>query len=262
MASVLDKEVIKDDKKFLYFLIALLIVNIWFFSSLTKHLAEIGIIYNNIRYRYAQLTHQKYPEEYEFHRNNAVYLVRLNNKIRTKHAVLEMDKSIATAPDYLPQYVVQNLYKDRAYIKLFAGDKKGALDDFILSSDILSTEDNIKVAAILTEQGAFGVARKYCQDVLKADDSLIAGYVCMSHVYEQMGKPKSALKIYNYAIDEKYPNNAKLYVERALLKQRINDYDGYEKDIEKAKKISPNVDIKKSLMSDAINLTKLDLQVQ
>ena len=261
MASVLDRKVIKDDKKFLYFIFALLIINIWFFSAPVKRLAQIGMINNFIRFQYAQLTHQKYPEEYVFHRNNAVYLVRMNNKTRTKHAIIEMDKSISTVPEYVPKGAVQNLYKDRAYIKLFAGDKKGALDDLLLSGD-LSMNDNLKAAALLTEREVYGMARKHCQNILQENDTAIAGYVCMSHVYEHAGRPKSALKIYNYAINTKRPDNPKLYVERALLKQRINDYNGYDEDIAMAKKLSPNIDVEKSLMADAIDLKQLNLLVQ
>ena len=261
MASVLDKKIIKNDKKCMYYLIAVVILCIWFLSSPTKRLAELGMTNNTIRFKYAQLTHQKFPEEYVFHRNNAVYLVKMNSPIRTKHAILEMDKSISTVPDYVPPQLVQGLYKDRAYIKLYAGDKKGALDDLLLSGN-LNINDNLKAASLLTEKEVYGVARKHCQNILKENDNAISGYICMSYVYEKAGKPQSALKIYNYAIDKKKPNNPKLYVERALLKQRTNDFIGYNEDIAIAKNLSPNIDTKISMMEEVIHPTSINLIAQ
>lgn len=261
MASILDRKVINDDKKSMFFLIAIAILCVWFLSAPAKRLAELGMLNNQVRFRYAQLTHQKFPEEYVFHRNNAVFLVQMNNPIRTKHAIMEMDKSISTVPDYVPSNIVQGLYKDRAYIKLFAGDKKGALDDLLLSGD-LNINDNLKVASLLTEREVYGLAKKHCHNILKENDTAISGYICLSYVYEKSGRPQSALRIYNYAIDKKRPNNPKLYVERALLKQRINDFNGYNEDIAIAKNLSPSIDTKLSMMEDAIHPMSVNLVAQ
>lgn len=261
MASILDKKVIKDDKNCLYFLIILIIINVWFFTAPAKRVTEMSLIANNIKYHFAQMTHDNTFEEYLYHRNNATYLVKLNNKQRTKHAIIEMDKAISTVPDYVSSGVIQSLYRDRAYVKLYAGDKKGALDDFLLAGD-LNMVDNLKIAVLLTERSAFGLAAKHCQNILKEDRGAISGYICLSYVYEKAGKQSSALKIYNYAIATKKPANPKLYVERALFKKRINDIKGYNEDIAIAKNIAPNVDITTSITTEAINPKNLTFVVQ
>ena len=174
---------------------------------------------------------------------------------------MEMNKAISSVPDYLSEDVIKGLYRDRAYIKLYSGDKKGALDDFLLSGE-LSIADDLKVAALLLERDAYAMAVKYCNNILKENNAAVAGYVCLSHVYERAGRPASALKIYDYAIENKKPNNPKLYVERALFKQRINDFAGYDDDINVAKGLLPNVDIEHSLMEEAVNPKTLMVAVQ
>jgi len=261
MASVLDKKVIKDDKKFVYFIILIVLINVWFFSAPTKRMAYIEMFFNNIRYQQAKASHDSSYEEYMYHRNNAIYLIKLKNSRRTLHAIKEMDKAIATVPDYVTPSVVQNLYRDRGYIKLYAGDKKGALEDLLLSGD-LNMNDNLKVAVILTDHQAYGMARKYCQNILQENNTAILGYVCLSYVYERAGKTNSARKIYDYAIENKKPSNPKLYVERALFKQRINDFKGFDEDIAIAKKLSPSINIKTSMIEEAVKPTDINLSVQ
>ena len=57
MSALLDKEVIKDDRKFVYCLVVLVIFSIWFFSAPTKRMAGISLLCNNIKYKYAVMTH-------------------------------------------------------------------------------------------------------------------------------------------------------------------------------------------------------------
>lgn len=261
MASLLDKKIVNDDRKFSVMLIILLMFVVWFFSNLERRDIQIKMICNSVRYYYAKITNDNSYSEYIYHRNKAVYLAKLNSPRRVKHAIIEMDKAVAVVPDYVSESVLKGLYRDRAYIKLYAGDKKGALHDFLLSGELNLTDD-LKVAILLTECEAYGMAVKYCNEILKENNTAVTGYVCLSHVYEQAGKPASALKIYNYAIENKKPGNPKLYVERALLKKRINDLNGYDEDITLAKGLSPNINVECSLMEEAINPKWLLLSVQ
>ena len=261
MASVLDKKVVKDDRKFLGFMIFLIIVNIWFFTAPSRRMTQIGLLCNSIKYKQAQLSNDNSLQEYMYHRNNAAYLVKLNNKRRTLHAIKEMDMAINTVPEYVSPEVVQGLYKDRAYIKLFAGDKKGALDDLLLSGN-LDINDNMKAAALLIDRQAYSLARKHCMNIINENNAAIAGYVCLSRVYEQAGKLNSARKIYDYAIETKKPANPKLYAERALFRHRTNDFKGYDEDVAIAKKLSSSVNLEISMMEDAINPKEINLVLQ
>ena len=179
----------------------------------------------------------------------------------SKGILKEMDMAINTVPEYVSPEVVQGLYKDRAYIKLFAGDKKGALDDLLLSGN-LDINDNMKAAALLIDRQAYSLARKHCMNIINENNAAIAGYVCLSRVYEQAGKLNSARKIYDYAIETKKPANPKLYAERALFRHRTNDFKGYDEDVAIAKKLSSSVNLEISMMEDAINPKEINLVLQ
>ncbi len=206
----------------------------------------------------SRLTNNTDATEYLFHRNNAVYLAKMYpNK---KKALDEMNKAIQTFPSYFSDSELKSLYKDRAEIRLMAGDYKGALSDFMNSGDI-QFNDNLKVAMLFKEQGNYREAMSFCNRILEADSTAFAGFACLSDLYSSIGRYDIAIKVWNLSIDRR-SNNPKAYVERARVKKKNGDIIGYNQDIAKAKEFSPIIDIDESITNNALHPKMLMLTIK
>ena len=67
MASILDKKIINDDRKFLIMLVVLGIFVLWFFSSIDRRSLQVKMISNNIRYYSAKFLNNASYQEYLYH---------------------------------------------------------------------------------------------------------------------------------------------------------------------------------------------------
>ena len=213
---------------------------------------------NNIMYQVSKITNSVRVPEYIHMRNNAVFMANLHPK-QSRLSLNEINRAIAAVPDYVPNTEVAKLYKDRAYIKLYYGDKRGALEDYLLSND-LDLNDNFRVAILLSEKGQYKMATDRCKSILANNSQAFIGYACLSHVYEAAGRADVALRLYNMAVERK-PGSARAYKERAQLKMRMGDMSGYTDDLNKAKQMSPNIDKEPSLVDDAVSPKKCALAV-
>ena len=258
MASILDKKVVKDDKKFLIGLISTFLFVMWLFSPFGNRFAQLAFWADSFSYMCSKLMNTGRVPDYVHYRNRAIYLAKIYPR-NSKRSLEEMDKSIEAGTKYLDENKMSILYSDRAQIKLYYGDKKGALQDF-LTAEHLSITDDLKTAVLLTEKGQYPMAVEYCKDILSESPGAFAGYACLSHVYEAAGRPDVAIKLYDLAADKK-PNSAIVYMERARLKQRLNNIDGYNQDKETAKKLSPNAETEMSIIDEAIAPGKLSITI-
>lgn len=247
----------QDDTKFIIGVIIAFLFVAWLIAPPGNKFLQLGYFTNNIKYQIDRSFNKDKAIEYKHFRNNAIYIAKMYPQ-QPKRAILLIDKAIASVPPYIEDSELSNLYKDRAYIKLFLKDKQGALDDFLRSSAYFDVNDDIRIAALLAERKQYKMATKYCDDILSNDLKAFYGYACLSHIYEKAGYMQTAISLYDLAIDRK-PNNAKAYVERARLKQNAGDTEGYNADIAKAKELSPNVDINSNLINEILNIKQLSL---
>ena len=248
----------KDDAKLLTWIICGFLFVAWLCTPPGNKFLQVCFWSNNTQLFISRLTHNSEATEYLFHRNNAVYLAKMYpNK---KKALDEMNKAVQTFPSYASDSELKSLYKDRAEIRLMAGDYKGALNDFINSGDI-QFNDNLKVAMLFKEQGNYREAMSYCNRILEADSTAFAGFACLSDLYSNIGRYDIAIKIWDLSIDRR-SNNPKAYVERARVKKKIGDITGYNEDIAKAREYSPTIDIDDSITNNALHPKMLTLTIK
>ena len=248
----------KDDMKLLIWIVVGFLFVMWLCTPPGNKFLQICFWGNNTRFFVAKLTNSAETTEYLFHRNNAVYLAKMYPK--SKKALIEMDKAIKTMPAYISDNELNRLYKERAEIKLFLGEHSGALNDFINSQDI-GFNDNVKVAMLYKEAGNYKEAQSYCNAILSMDSNAYIGFACLADLYDTIGRPDYAIKVWDLAIDRK-KNNPQAYADRAKLKKKIGDYDGYNADVKKAQEYSPTIDLDKSIVDELIRPKRLVLTIR
>ena len=108
----------KQDIKVLTFVIVIFLFVVWLCTPPGNKFAQMCFFGNQTQHFIAKLTNPDETTEYIFHRNNAMYLIDMDDK---KAALKEMDKAISTLPSYISDNVLYSLYKDRANMKIFYG---------------------------------------------------------------------------------------------------------------------------------------------
>lgn len=216
-------------------------------------IAQIGYAFNNIKMNFCG----KENDAYVFHRNNAIYLTRMDNPTA---ALNEMDKAISTLPTSASSGTLHGLYKDRAAMKIFYGDYKGALNDYLRVPGH-SINDCLTIAMLLKEVGKRRLALSYCNRIIDIDIKAYAGYACIADIYASVEKYEASIAIYDLLIDRS-PNKAKYYADRAMYKEKAGDTIGAKEDYKKAENLSPMVDYNSSITYDAIHPKKLTLSIK
>ena len=154
---------------------------------------------------------------------------------------------------------MNSLYRDRAMIRLYFKEYKGALEDF-LKLPQLDFNDRLKVAQLYKKIGNNKYALSYCNSILDIDPQAYAGYACIADVYATAGKPHVSVKVYNMLID-RVPNRSKYYLDRAHYKKICGDIEGANIDLEQAEIYSTSLRGSNfSIIEDAINPKTLELQ--
>lgn len=247
----------KDDIKLLSIIISLFLFVLWLCSPPGNKFAQICFYGNNTQFVIAKLTKNKNDlNEWKFHRNNAIYLARMERK---KHSLIEMDNAIKTVPSYMSDAELNALYADRGQLRLFWRDYNGALNDFlrIPSPNIL---DKFKIALLYKEKGNYREALSYCNSVINIDSTAYVGYACLADVYGAVGRYDVSVKVYDMLID-KVQSRAKYYADRAMYKRKCGDASGYQADMMKAKELSPNVETETSIVQDTLKPKQLTLLI-
>lgn len=245
----------KNKKNFIITVISVIILLYCICPPYNKA-AQIGYVFNNISFYTAKNQSNFDRKEYIFHRNNAVYLAKMSNK---NGAIKEINKAVTTAPNDLDDNLMTSLYKDRAKIKMFFKDYKGALDD-MLKIPSPGINDMLKIAMLLKEQGNNKLAVTYCNKIIDIDIRAYAGYACIADIYAGVGKYDASVMIYDLLID-RVPNKAKYYADRAKYKKEAGDLTGYENDIKQAKELYPFVDTNSSVTYESIHPKVLDMSI-
>lgn len=258
MITNFKKQSRKDDVILLTWVVVILLLVVWFIIPPRNKFTQICFWGNNAKFFFAKMIGTSASTEYIFHRNNAIYLARMNPKKTI--ALKEMDKAVQTLPSYASDKELRSLYKDRAEIKLFLGDYKGALNDFV-NSDMITFNDSLKVAMLFKLAGNYKEALSYCNNILNKDNSAYAGFACIADIYTSVGRPDVALKVWDLAIDRN-KNNPRAYADRALIKKAMGDMEGYNNDIKIAKEYSPALNIEDSIIEDALHPKMLILDIR
>lgn len=260
MLNQLQKE--ENDKNF-YVKLILIIITISVFTWLilppknkTKQvLYSAHSLYSNI----LKLTGNTVNKEYLIHRNNAVYIVNLypKNSEKIDIALREIDLAFRIFPSNGSENERKQLYKDRAYIKYYAGKYASAIDDFLLA-DSAEYNDILHLAVLYNKTNQYDKAYDLCTKLVNIDEHLYQGYACLASIRHIKKDSISPIDTMTLAIDNK-AYNPYAYLERAMYKKLNNDIAGANEDIEKAKEQSPTINTHDTLenimhYNDGMNL--------
>lgn len=246
----------KNDSKVIGGIIFIFLFLVWICTPPGNKFMQLCFLGNNTKFMIAKITNKDETTAHKFYRNNAIYLVKMDMQ---KQALKEIDKAINAYPAYMSEAGLEKLYKDRAQIKIFCHDYKGALSDYLKVTNLDFT-DKFKLAMLFKVNGKNKHAMQTCNNIITFDPSAYSGYLCVAEVYAGIGRYESSVNTLNLLID-KFPRRGKYYADRANYKKLAGDIAGYEADIAKAKELTPRVDLESSLVEDTLNPKKLNLPI-
>ena len=260
MSSLFDyKERMQENPKSKYGFIIVTLFLLWLFLPNYNGFIKSCYWANNFFYKVSKYMHLNDTPEYIHYRNNAVYLVQVYPK-NPVPVYKEIDKAIASYTGNTESDSYSMLCRDSAVIKLYYGDKKGALAD-LMSIKKRDSNDNFRIAILLTEELKYKEAETYCKMILSRNYKSLSGYVCLANVYEKSGDIATAMRLYNY-LAELRPNNEAVFIERSYFKKRTGDEKGAAEDISNAKSIYSHAQIDGiSILEKAVNIEKLPLSI-
>ncbi len=246
----------KNDAKILAWIIIGFIFVVWLCTPPGNKFMQIAFWGNNTKLMIAKMQHKEETTAYKLIRNNAVYLARMGMKDK---ALQEMDKAIQSLPAYMPENILESLYRDRATLKLYYRDYKGALNDYTKIKS-LEFNDYFKIAMLYKVNGNNKYAAQNCSKIISLDSTAYAGYLCLADVYAGVGRVDAAVNIMGLLID-RAPNRAKYYADRAAYKLEMGDKRGHYEDMEKAKELAPHMDFDSSLVKETLEPKVLTLTI-
>ncbi len=238
----------KNDAIILSMIVIAFLFVVWLCTPPGNKFLQMAFWGSNTRLFFAKLTNSAAATEWIFHRNNAVYLAKMKNK---EASLLEIDKAIMTFPAYGKDRDLANLYKDRAQIRTYWKDYKGALDDYI-HSDSIDMQDYLRVAMLYKLNGNYKEAMSFCNSILDVDPNAYAGFACMADVYAELGHYELSVRVFDLLID-RVKNRPKYYSDRAMYKQKCGDSAGAKDDLAKAKQLSPTARLDYSIIEEELH---------
>lgn len=257
MITNLNKKNRKDDIKLLSIIIAGFLFVVWLCTPPGNKVAQIAFYGNKTQFFIAKLTKpQSELNEWIFHRNNAVYLARMERK---NHSLLEMNNAFKTFPSYGSDSDLNRLYLERAQLKMFFGEYDSALNDYLRVSSP-SLQDKFKIALLYKNKRLYKEALGYCSDIINTDSTAYMGYACVADVYDSVGRYSTSIKVFDLLID-RTQNRARYYADRAGYKKKVGDLDGYNADMKKAKELSPNIKEESDLIENTLKPKFLTLAI-
>ena len=248
MITNFKKQSRKDDVILLTWVVVILLLVVWFIIPPRNKFTQICFWGNNAKFFFAKMIGTSASTEYIFHRNNAVYLSKMKNK---EAALLEIDKALMTFPSYGKDKDMSKLYKDRAQIRMFWGDYKGALEDY-LHSDNIDIQDSLRVAMLYKLNGNYKEAMSYCNRILDLNYTAYPGFACMADIYAVLGRYDLSVKVFDLLID-RVKNRPMYYADRARYKKAYGDTIGYDEDMQKARELSPTAKLDYSIIEETLH---------
>lgn len=247
----------ENDIKLLAGIVVAFLFVAWLCSPPGNKFAQICFYGNNTQFYIAKMTKSKDDlNEWIFHRNNAIYLADMERK---SASLREMDNAVRTIPSYVSDAELIKLYTDRGQLRMFWGEYKGALDDFLRIEEP-NIMDKFKIALLYKKAGNNKFALSYCNSILNTDPNAYIGYACVADIYAGVGRYDASVKVYDMLI-ERTKNRARYYADRAYYKKKCGDLNGYNSDMLKAKDLSPLVEKEASIIEDTLKPKRLSLIV-
>ncbi len=257
MITNFNKKNRKDDIKILGIIVFAFFFVIWLCTPPGNKIAQLCFYGNNTQFFIAKLTKpQNELNEWVFYRNNAIYLAQMEQK---EASLREMNKAVQAMPSYVADIEVSRLYSERAQLRMYFGEYKLALDDFLRVKDP-TIIDRFKIALLYKNVGNNKFALSYCNSILNTDPSAYIGYACMADVYAGVGRYNTSVKVYDLLIDRIH-NRARFYADRAFYKKKCGDTSGYNQDMKKAKELSPLIEEEISIIKETLRPKKLTLEI-
>lgn len=257
MITNFNKKNRKDDIKILSLIILGFLILVWLCTPPGNKFAQIAFYGSKTQFLIAKLTVPKTDlDEWVFHRNNAIYLARMERK---EASLKEMDEAIRTFPSYLSDSDLNSLYNDRAQLRLFWGEYSGALDDYLRIKEPGLT-DRFRIALLYKKKQNYKYALSYCNSIINIDTTAYIGYACVADVYAGVGRYNTSVRVFDMLID-KSQNRARYYADRAFYKKKAGDFDGYKEDMTKAKNLSPMVESESDIIEETLNPKVLSLTI-
>lgn len=246
----------KDDIKLLMKLIFVFIIVAWLCTPPGNKILQICFWGNNAQYLYAKYIKKDDVNLYLYHRNNAVYLAKMDFKLK---AFEEINKAISVYPSYLGDNKLEKLYRDKGLIYLYYGDYKEALSSLVKTKPV-TIIDHLRLAMLFKTNGNYKHALSHCNEIFAIDYNAYAGYACAADVYAQAGKVVTSIRLFDLLVN-KYPNRAKYYADRANYKKMIYDMEGYNEDMAKVKELASYTDLDFSITKNILSPKKLELSI-
>ena len=187
----------KDDTKLLAMIIAGFFFVVWLCTPPGNKFMQICFWGNNTQFMIAKMQHKEETTAYKFHRNNAIYNAKMGYE---KKALEDMDAAIQSFPAYMPDNILESLYRDRAQLKLFYRDYKGALNDYTRIEN-LDFNDFFKLAMLYKINGNNKHAVQYCNSILALDSNAHSGYLCLADTYAGVGRADASVRIFDLLIE-------------------------------------------------------------
>lgn len=247
----------KADLRTLLIIVFGALLTLWLVTPPGNKFAQLCFYGNNTKFVIAKYVQKVDVDEWIFHRNNAVYLAKMNNK---RSALKEINLAFKTIPSYVDDSKYYALCRDSAIIKLYLKEYSAALNDFqkLPSRNMV---DNLRVAMLYRKLGNYKEAARSCNEILKVDYEAYSGYACLASLYGDKGRYSTSIKIYDLLISRN-SNRGKFYLDRAEYKKLQGDLDGYNNDVKKAESLNANIESNLNILEDAINPKSLDLTMK
>lgn len=245
----------KKDLILWVFIIVIISFVVYLLTPPLDKLAQMGFSFNNIKYAFNNNLISQY-EEAVFYRNQAVYLARMNS---FQQSLKYMNKSIVIASGCASDKQLESFYRDSSKLKLYFGDYKGALNDYMKSGPP-DFNDRLLIAQLHKINGNTRHAISYCNSIINLDSRAYAGYACLADLYADAGKYDVAVKVYDLYID-RVGSKPRALADRAYYKNMNGDIDGANNDLKAAQDISPNITDKITILEDALKPKYLKLSI-
>lgn len=255
MITNFNKKNRKDDIRILSCIIGIFLFVAWLCSPPGNKFAQLCFYGNNTQFFVAKMTKSSTElNEWIFHRNNAIYLADMERK---SASLKEMDNAIRTVPSYISDEELIKLYSERGQLRLFWGEYRGALDDYLRILEPNITE-RFKIALLYKQIGNNKYALSYCNSIINTDPNAYIGYACVADIYAGVGRYETSVKVYDLLID-RTQHRARYYADRAFYRKKCGDIEGYKEDFAKAKDLSPLIEQERSIIQETLKPKRLAL---
>ena len=241
----------KDDIKCLISIAVIFACVFWYFCPPDNKIGHIKYWTYN-----ALSTFKNKDSDYNYYRNQAIYLANLNKK---EASYKQINEAIKIASGDASDSDLEELYKVRGKIKIYFKDYKSALNDYLKANTYDITE-MLTISQLYKLNGNKKEALSACNGIINMYEKAYAGFACLADVYANVGRYDVAVKVYDLYLD-KTNISARGLADRAYYKKKMGDFEGAKADLEAAKNINAQTSEKITILDDTLKIKHLDLPI-